>query len=248
MKAIHGAALALVLAVAGCGDDESASSANGTVSAPPQLTQVEAPNGDWTAVVAETAQGGYLMGNPNAPVKLVEYGSLGCGHCADFSAKGGPVLADTYVKSGQVSWEFRPFLLFPTDIAMTMLMKCQGPQAFFRVVEQLYEQQGELIGKVQNLPQAELQRIQGLPPEQQSAALVRSAGIDQFFKQRGLPESRINSCLADQATMQKLVEVTNNATTKEGVTGTPAFLINGELVPNAASWEALEPALRDAIG
>ena len=248
MKLYQGAALALVLSLAACGGgDEGATAGNGT-SAPPVLEQVEAPNGDWTQVVEETPEGGFRMGNPNAPVKLVEYGSLGCSHCADFSEKGSAPLTNTYVKSGQVSWEFRPFLIYPTDIAATMLMRCQGPQAFFRSVEQFYSQQGELFAKVQQLSEADLQRIQSLPPEQQSAGLIRAAGIDQFFKQRGLPESRINACLADQEVMQKMVDITNNATTKEGVTGTPSFFINGSIVPNAANWETLEPALRKAIG
>ena len=173
MKLYQGAALALVLSLAACGGgDEGATAGNGT-SAPPVLEQVEAPNGDWTQVVEETPEGGFRMGNPNAPVKLVEYGSLGCSHCADFSEKGSAPLTNTYVKSGQVSWEFRPFLIYPTDIAATMLMRCQGPQAFFRSVEQFYSQQGELFAKVQQLSEADLQRIQSLPPEQQSAGLIR---------------------------------------------------------------------------
>ena len=47
---------------------------------------------DWTRVVAQTPEGGYRMGNPNAPVKLVEYLSLTCSHCAHFSEQGAPRL------------------------------------------------------------------------------------------------------------------------------------------------------------
>ncbi len=248
MKAFHGAALAIALAaLAGCGDGDSTNAA-ANMAAPPQLTQVEAPNGDWTAMVQQTPEGGYRMGNPNAPVKLVEYASLGCHVCQEFSAQGSGELTNEYVKSGQVSWEFRPFLIFPTDPAMTMLLQCQGPQAFFRSSEQLYAQQGELMGKVQALGQPELQRIQGLAPEQQSSALVRAAGLDAFFKQRGMPESRINSCLADRQAIEKLVAITNDAVTNKNVTGTPTFFINDEVVPQTSNWATLEPAIREAIG
>lgn len=248
MKAFHGAALALVLALTACGDDGGAGNASANMAAPPQLTQVEAPNGDWTQIVQQTPEGGYRMGNPNAPVKLVEYASLGCHVCQEFSEQGSEELTNQYVKSGQVSWEFRPFLIFPTDPAMTMLLQCQGPQAFFRSSEQLYAQQSALMDKVRALPPAELQRIQALPPEQQSAAMVRAAGLDQFFRQRGMPEARVNSCLADQGAIEKLVAVTNDAVTNRGVTGTPTFFINDKVVPQTSNWATLEPALREAIG
>ena len=46
---------------------------------------VPAPNGgDWSTIVSATPEGGFVMGNPNAPVKLVEFGSMTCPHCAEF--------------------------------------------------------------------------------------------------------------------------------------------------------------------
>ena len=51
-----------------------APAANVTSSAP--TVAVTAPaSGDWTEAVAPTAAGGFVMGNPDAKVKLVEYGS-----------------------------------------------------------------------------------------------------------------------------------------------------------------------------
>ena len=72
------------------------------------------------------------MGNPDAPVKLVEYASLTCPHCARISpTKATAALRDTYVRSGQVSWEFRHFLLNAPDLALSLLARCQPPAAFF---------------------------------------------------------------------------------------------------------------------
>ena len=51
---------------------------------------------------AKTPEGGFLMGNPNAKVKLVEFGSLTCPHCAEFEEQGGKPLVDNYVKKGLV--------------------------------------------------------------------------------------------------------------------------------------------------
>jgi protein-disulfide isomerase len=251
MKAfIGGGAITLALLLAGCGKDEAnnATATNASVNAAP-LTQVEAPNGDWTQVVTETPEFGFRMGNPNAPVKLVEYASMTCPHCAEFSQEAGEKLKNEYVKSGQVSWEFRPYLLFATDAGISQLVRCQGPAPAFRLIEQIYADQKNWSAKFQNLPPEDAQRIQALPPAQQVGALVKAGGMDQFFRQRGMPEAKINACLSDQAGLQRLVGITQKANADmPSFPGTPTFLINGEMVPDTASWKLLEPKLREAIG
>src|ERR1700740_3605091 len=85
-----------VVAVAGCNSKPGD-------AAPVKLTQVKAPKGgDWTAMVAPTPAGGFVMGNPKAKVKLVEYGSMTCSHCARFRQTGAATLIGKYVKSCRV--------------------------------------------------------------------------------------------------------------------------------------------------
>jgi protein-disulfide isomerase len=244
MKLYLTGAAALALMLGGCGKDGD-SAANGSAGNA-ALTQIAAPNGDWTQTVTETPEGGVRMGNPDAPVKLVEYGSLSCSHCAAFSETGSEPLTNTYVKSGQVSWEFRPFLLFPTDPGVTMLLKCHGPTAFFRLAEQLYADQPNWIAKLRDLPPAQAEQVGALPAQERAAAYVRLAGLDQFFRQRGMPEAKINACLADPQGLQRLVDRTQQAAQKEGVSATPTFFINGRAA-EAGEWDALEPRLRAAL-
>jgi len=243
-------AAALALALAGCGgsggNSSNLSSATGATSAP--LPQIAAPNnGDWTETVTLTERGGFLMGNPNAPVKLLEYASITCPHCAEFSEQGGAQLRDRYVRSGQVSWEYRPYMIFPTDPGVFMLLRCLGPSAFFRVSEQLYAEQRTWYGRLQTLPPEQARQLDSMPPAQQAAVLIRASGLDQFFRQRGLPEARMNSCLADANNLQQLGEITRRATAEDGVEGTPTFIINGEK-QQAGTWAQLEPLLRAAVG
>ncbi len=243
---ISAAALAFALVLTGCGGDETegTATANGAVSNAP-LTQIPAPNnGDWSEVVSKTEAGGFLMGNPDAPVKLVEYASLTCPHCATFSAEGGAPLRDTYVRSGQVSWEFRNLLLGAPDVALSTLARCQPPSAFFRTIEQIFEQQRELIERID---ESEAERIQALPPEQQIAPLARAMELDTFFARRGMPEGRFNQCLADSQGIQELTDMSNRGATEEGVTGTPTFFINGTK-QEVNQWRDLEPQIRTAIG
>jgi protein-disulfide isomerase len=238
------AAAALGLALGGC--NKSGGDTSAQVSNAP-LKQIPAPQGDWTQVVTDTAEGGYRMGNPNAPVKLVEYASLSCPHCREFEEDGGPTLRDKYVKSGQVSWEFRPILLFGGDPAATSLLYCNPPSAFFHLKEELYADQSNWAGKLQSLPQDQQAQIQSLPAEQRVAAYVKAAGLDEFFRQRGMPEAKIRACAMDPANVKKISETTERSQ-KEGVTGTPTFFINGKLQEAVAGWKLLEPPLRAAVG
>ncbi|HEY0043950.1 MAG TPA: thioredoxin domain-containing protein [Allosphingosinicella sp.] len=244
---LRGGAAACALLLASCGSGDAGGNASAADLNKP-LAQVQAPNGDWTTAVEETAEGGFRMGNPNAKVKLVEYGSLGCGHCAEFAETATEKLRDTYVKSGQVSWEFRPFLLFPTDPGVSQLLKCQGPAPFFRTLDTLYAEQGDWMGKLQSMSPEQQQQLQSMAPAQRSATLIQAMGLDQFFRQRGMPEARINACLADAAGLEALANITKRATEQEGVTGTPTFFINGKIIENANTWQAIEPQLRGAIG
>ena len=243
MKAvIRTGTLALALLLAGCGDgtDQAVPIAAPTPAIPP-------PNGgEWTKIVAETPEGGFRMGNPDAPVKLVEYASATCPHCAEFSEQAtGPLTQ--LVKSGHLSWEFRHYLLFPTDPAASLLARCAGPRDVFALTEKLYATQDDWSDKVKSLPSAEMERIRALPPAQQPAAMVKSAGLDALLRQRGVPQAQIDRCLADEQGLKKLEALTILGD-QEGVPGTPTFFVNGRIVQGVGDWSALRPVLQSAFG
>lgn len=248
MKSRIGVGMAAVaLLLAGCGDKTG--SDNGSAASGGPAASVAAPNGgDWTQVFAETPEGGFVMGNPNAPVKLLEYASLTCPHCAQFSAEATAPLEEKYIKSGRVSWEYRPFMIFPTDPGAFLLARCQGPAPFFLLTDQLYADQEKWIGKLQQLPQEQLAQIQGLQPQPRISALVKAAGLDEFFRLRGLPEAKVASCLSDQKALDRLSEITGRGQSEFGVTGTPSFFINGTKIESGGTWTELEPELKKALG
>src|SRR3546814_14306714 len=84
---------------------------------------------DWTKTVARTPEGGFRVGNPDAPVKLVEYGSLTCDHCAHFAEEATPKLLGQYVRSGRVSIEFPNLLRHPASLSSTQPTPYPGPHA-----------------------------------------------------------------------------------------------------------------------
>jgi protein-disulfide isomerase len=236
-------AAALALAVGAC--NKSGADANAQVSNAP-LKQLPAPQGDWTQVVSETPEGGFRMGNPDAPVKLVEYASLTCPFCAKFDAEGVPTLRDKYVKSGQVSWEYRTYMNHVTDPGVTVLVHCLGAGPFFGIADQIYATQEAWYGKVE-AAQAQVAQLQNLPAPQRNAALMKIAGLDEFFRQRGMPQSKIDACLADQHNLDKALAITERGN-KDAINGTPNFLINGKWVADTSDWKTLEPTLRRAVG
>src|SRR4051812_43521423 len=69
-----------LLALAACGSGGDNASAPVTSSTP--VAQAAPPAGkQWVDVVSKTPEGGYVQGNPNAPIKLVEYGARMCPTC-----------------------------------------------------------------------------------------------------------------------------------------------------------------------
>jgi protein-disulfide isomerase len=239
-------AAALALALAACGGGGSNTSAGGLAPGAP-LKQIAAPNnGDWTQVVTAT-ETGYRLGNPNAPVRLVEYASITCPHCAEFAHGAGP-LTSQYVKSGQVSWEYRPHMLFPTDPGIFALLQCRGAEPYFQLIEQLYADQQNWLTRTQQYAQANAAALEAMAAPERAAAFVRGAGIDQFFRQRGMPQSEIDSCLANPQNIQRISELTQRGTRENGITGTPTFIINDTKAEGVGSWQQLEPLLRAQMG
>ena len=107
---------------------------------------------DWSHTVVATAEGGFRMGNPAAKVKLVEYGSLTCGHCANFARAGVASLVGTYVRSGKVSYEYRNFILNGLDVAASLVARCGGASRFFPIAAAGSRKARKLIGR--SLPSA----------------------------------------------------------------------------------------------
>ncbi len=240
------AAAALLFVSSACnGDKGTDSSGSGTkveAVAPPQ-------GGDWSQVVTQTPAGGFQMGNPNAAVKLVEYGSLTCPHCREFDETGVQPLIDNYVKSGRIAFEFRNYVRDPYDLAAALITRCNGTKGFFPLTRAMYKDQPNWVARLQTITPEQQQALTGLGPERQFVEIAKAAGFQQWAAMRGLPSAKSATCLADQAEINRLVQMTSDATTDiPNFPGTPTFTINGELVENAAVWKLLEPKLRDALG
>ncbi len=245
------ACAAAALATAGCHKNNSNS--EGSAPVPNEtvtITQANPPpGGTWADVVNETSDG-FMMGNPNAKVKLIEIGSLSCPHCKAFDDEGVPQLISQYVKPGKVSWEFRPYIIHgPIDMAADLIVRCDGMKNFFPLVQALYKDQAVWMGKVEATPQDKLAQIQNLPTNQVFVAIANLLGLQDWAAVRGLPVAKSNKCLSDQAMIDKEVQVTADVNNQyPEFSGTPAFVIDGKMLPkDTTTWDKLQPQLEDAL-
>ncbi|MFM6853816.1 MAG: thioredoxin domain-containing protein [Sphingopyxis sp.] len=236
MIAISTASLAL--AACGAGGD-------GGTAAGDAIAKITAPAGkQWSQMVVPTADG-FRMGNPDAPLKLIEFASPTCSHCAEFSRTGAEGLKTEFVDSGRVSVEVRPFMLNPFDLVIASLLQCAGPERFFPLLENNYQSQEELFAGLQG-DQAAIQAAAAQPEATRFAALARAAKLDQYFAARGIPETQTATCLASTASVNHWAESTERNGKQYEITGTPTFVLNERVMTGAATWEAVRDGLRAA--
>ena len=189
------------------------------------------------------------MGNPDAPVKLVEYGSRSCPHCALFDAEGVPKLKQQYVATGKVSYEFRDFPVHGAiDMGAILLGRCVPTSAYFPLLNQMMAAQTDLLKDMdKKLPPDAESQLQRMTPAQAATFLADKIGYIDFMKQRGVPEAKSRACLADPKALDAVAKTTQVAGDKYNVTGTPTFLLNGDSI-GSLEWEAVEQKIKDALG
>ena len=195
---------------------------------------------DWTRVAARTPEGGFRMGNPNAPVKVVEYLSLTCPHCAAFAQEGSAGLLN-YVRTGRVSIEYRNYILNGIDVSAALLARCASPVNYFAMTHALLGSQQSWMGRTSGITQQQRQEISALPPLQIAQRLVPILGLDVVGQRYGITPAIRQRCMT-QANLDQL-ERLHTAAGQLGVGGTPTFFINGTMA-NTNTWAGIEPLLR----
>jgi protein-disulfide isomerase len=166
-----------------------------------------------TVDVAELMQpstlGDIALGAENAPVTIVEYASMTCSHCADFTTKTLPKIKERYIDTGKVRYILREFPLDPLAAGAFMLARCAGNDKYYSMVDTLFEQY---------------------------ANWVKPNPLEPLFaiaKQAGFTQESFDQCLSNQATLNGLEEIRKRGAEKFKIQSTPTFFINGERLVGA---------------
>ena len=158
---------------------------------------------------AAPAEGDMALGAAEgAKVTVVEYASVTCSGCAAWNEQVWPEFKARYVDTDKVRYVFREFPTPPQDVAVAgfLIARCAGEDKYFHVIDQIMRSLPELHS--------------GTPPRD---LLLRTA------RDAGLSEAQFKTCVADPeaiAAMEKRVQAAQAA----GVTGTPTFMVNGQVV------------------
>jgi len=184
------------------------------IAAPAALLALSAGRALAAGVPADMVAGDMSLGNPKAPVHVVEYASLSCPHCAHFNAEVFPQLKAKYVDAGRVYFTLKEYLTDPAIVAAAgfLIARCGGRAGYFPIVDGIFRSQPEW-------------RTGAIKP-----ILLKVAA------EHGVSADRANACLGDDKAVQALDARVKQALDVDKVESTPTVRVNGQTV-DAASGE-----------
>lgn len=165
-----------------------------------------------------------VIGDPQAPVTIIEYSSLTCPHCATFHSETMPKLKETYIDTGKARLVYRDFPLGRLALAAAVVARCVDPSRHFGFIEMLYRDQGSWAQSAD--PLAELK--------------VRA-------QLAGLSESEFNACLENQPLIQAIQQRAQEGQQEYGIDSTPSFIIDGKKLTGEQSFETFSEAIDAAL-
>ncbi|WP_373355425.1 DsbA family protein [Pseudoroseicyclus sp. CXY001] len=168
-----------------------------------------------------------VLGDPDAPVTMIEYGSFTCPHCAAFHAEQYQELKRDYIDTGKVRFIFREVYFDRFGLWASMVARCGGELRFFGIHDLIYETQSEWIAG-------------GRDPAA-IADNLRRLGI-----QAGLDGEQVDACLSDATTAETLVAWFQENAEADEVQATPTLMVQGEKYSNMA-YDDLSAILDEAL-
>ena len=204
-----------------------------------------AARSDWDTVVVETDLG-HRVGNPDAKVKLVEFFSYTCPHCAEFAREGEAPIKLAYLAPGKINVEYRHLIRDPVDLTVGLLVNCGVAAKFPGNHTAFILGQSRWIGPLARPTEAQRQRWTTA-----AAAGRRNIASDFGFypimERRGYRRTDVDRCLADETMARRLAQTSAKEWDRPGVDSTPTFSINGVVMPGTHSWAALERQLKEFL-
>lgn len=202
--------------------------------------------GNWGAMVAAT-DGGHLLGNPDAPARLIEFMSYTCSHCAEFARTGDGAIKLAYVPTGKVNFEIRHLLRDPVDLTAALLTHCGDTGKFPANHAAMMARHGEWMATARATTPAQRSRWQFGSNPARFQAIASDLGFYDIMEGRGYTRPQVDVCLSDEAKANALAETSRADTARYKLQGTPSFVLNGALLENTHAWEALQPHLDEVI-
>ncbi len=167
-----------------------------------------------------------VMGDPNAPVTVIEYAMFTCPHCADFNKEVMPKIKANYIDTGKVRWVFREVYFNKPSLWAAMIARCAPADRYFGIADVLFSTQASWE----------------LTDEQQLLQKLYSVG-----RQAGMSDKQMDACMQDRGFAEALVAEYQKHAQADGIDATPTFIINGTKESNM-TYEDFAAKLDAALG
>lgn len=185
-----------------------------------QETKKAADKADGVVKLAEN-----VMGSDDAPITVIEYSSMTCGHCATFHNETLPGLKEKYIKTGKVKYIVREFPLDQLATAAFMLGRCLPKKdAYFDFIDVLYAKQREW-----------------------AYVEDRVGALKNISKQAGFTDESFKACLDDKKLFAQILAVKNAGSAEFRIRSTPTFFVNGTRLEGAQPLEEFEKLFKPLL-
>jgi protein-disulfide isomerase len=166
-----------------------------------------------------------ILGDPNAPIEIIEYSSMTCPHCAAFHVNTLPELKAQYLDTGRAKLVFREFPLDRVALGVSVSARCMGEERFFDFIDVMFRTQ-----------------------EQWSRSEDPIGEIKKIVRMGGQDPDMVDACLEDQALIDGILAIRLAGDEEYNISSTPTFIVNGENTAGNMSFEKFDELLRDLEG
>lgn len=212
------------LAAAGIGGYAYLNETPDNVTRMPGISVANAAAADLSDLNTAPAMGEKSLGNPEAPVTIIEYAAATCSHCANFHTGTFKELKTEFIDTGKIHFILREFPFGDAGLAAFMIARCAPEDKYFPIIDVLFEQQAKWHS------QDIFKELQGIA------------------KLAGFTEKTFDACLKNEEIAKGILAIREKASKSYGVDSTPTFFINGKKYEGGRDIEGFRKKIEEAAG
>lgn len=149
-----------------------------------------------------------VIGDPDAPITIVEYSSMTCPHCAHFHETVYPTMKEKYLDTGQAKLVFRHYPLDGIAAQASLMIACSTKDRQIKLIDALFARQNVWLYDQEN----------------------PMNGLTRLLKQASFTDEAIKECSKDKTNSQNLQQNMDDGQNVYKITGTPSFFVDGAKV------------------
>ena len=164
------------------------------------------------------------IGEKDAPIKMIEFASLTCGHCAKFHNEVMPLIKEKYINTGKIFFTYKDFPLDKFALKASMIARCSGQEKFFSFLNVFYKKQKDWTRT-----------------KDPFKSLLKIAKVG------GLKDEELKVCIGNKSIEDGLLKDRLKSSKKYNITATPTIYFNDEKFEGDLSFEAIDLKIKTLL-